>query len=255
MNHFLKSYSLRLMDFFPESVRAHCWNRHFYQKLSRIVPENEPELAPLSLLTKPGDTVFDLGANFGLFTRFLSEAVGATGRVFSFEPTRMMFDVLEYNCEHFGLKNSRIFRTALSDEKGTSRMRIPVRRDGSLNLYEASLESASTGGQHEEETIEVETRTLDDFCEEQGIDRVDFIKCDVEGHEIAVLEGARKTLLHHRPSMLIEVNDCLETSPHGQQVLEKVRELRYEVFTVQNHELVPWTGGKTGVDYVLKPIK
>ncbi|MCB1205179.1 MAG: FkbM family methyltransferase [Verrucomicrobiae bacterium] len=248
----MKPWLKRLVSLLPESMQQALRRSHYRRKLQLARLTDEPDLAAIALLTKPGDTVLDIGANFGLFTRFLSESVGNEGTVYSFEPTGDMFTVLENNCRSLGLKNAKPFRTALSDHSGISEMLIPVREDGTLNHYEASLEpvqSAASGGK----TVRVETSTLDEFCSHHGVDRVDFIKCDVEGHELEVLEGARGTLLHHRPTMLIEVNAPLDAGGHGSHVLEKVRELGYDIHTVKGNELRPWQPGEVCVNYVLRP--
>jgi FkbM family methyltransferase len=252
MSSFPKRLFMRGSGLLPERLQSALRRIHYRRKLARARLTDEPDLAAIGLLTKPGDTVFDLGANFGLFTRFLSESVGATGRVFSFEPTADMFSVLANNCSQLGLANTSVHRTALSDRTGTSEMVIPVRDDGSLNHYEASLANGNEGGS-DGKTITVETSTLDDFCAHHGIGKIDFIKCDVEGHELEVLEGARETLLHHRPTLLIEVNDPLDAGGHGSQVLEKVRELGYEVLTLQDGSLKAWEPGEVCVNYVLRP--
>jgi FkbM family methyltransferase len=236
----------------PERLQSALRRVHYRRKLTRARLSDEPDLAAIALLTKPGDTVFDLGANFGLFTRFLSESVGGSGRVFSFEPTADMFSVLSNNCSHLGLANTSVHRTALSDRTGTSEMVIPVRNDGSLNHYEASLAGADQGGT-DGKKITVETSTLDDFCSHHGIGKIDFIKCDVEGHELEVLEGARNSLLHHRPTLLLEVNDPLDAGGHGSKVLKKIRELDYEVLTLQDGSLQAWEPGEVCVNYVLRP--
>jgi len=247
-----KRLLMRFASLLPGAMQSALRRLHYRRKLARARWTDEPDLEAVRLLTKPGDTVFDLGANFGLFTRFLSESVGRGGRVFSFEPTEDMFSVLENNCARLGLANTAIFRTALSDRTGTSEMVIPVREDGSLNHYEATLASEAEpapGGK----TILVETSTLDDFCRHHGVGRVHFIKCDVEGHELEVLEGARQTLSHHRPTLLIEVNDPLDAGGHGSRVLEKVRELDYEVLTLREGALKSWEPGEVCVNYVLRP--
>lgn len=248
-----KRFLLRCSGLLPERLQSSLRRIHYGRKLKRARLTDEPDLAAIGLLTKPGDTVFDLGANFGLFTRFLSESVGATGRVFSFEPTEDMFSVLESNCSQLGLANTSIHRTALSDRTGISEMVIPVREDGSLNHYEAALSSTEENGT-EGKTVLVETCTLDDFCAHHGIGKIDFIKCDVEGHELEVLDGARQTLLHHRPTLLIEVNDPLDAGGHGSKVLNKVRELDYEVMTLQDGSLKAWEPGEVCVNYVLRPL-
>ncbi len=245
----LKRILMPVAALLPARVQSLLRRVHYRRKLRRARITDEPDLAAISLFTKPGDTVLDIGANFGLFTRFLSESVGKEGRVFSFEPTEDMFEVLEGNCASLGMGNARIFRTALSDRNGVSEMLIPLREDGTLNHYEASLGACGAGGK----PVAVETSTLDEFCAHHGVERIDFIKCDVEGHELEVLDGARRTLLHHRPTMLIEVNDPLDAGGHGTRVLERIRELGYDIHTLREGRLQPWRPGESSVNYVLKP--
>ncbi len=245
----MKSLLKRLTALLPEVFQDRLRRLHFRRKLSSARISDEPDLAVIPMLTKKGDVVFDVGANFGLFTRFLSESVGQRGKVYSFEPTSDMFGVLDQNCRALGLENTVRVCTALSDRTGTASMVIPQREDGTLNHYEASLvNSADTG-----RTESVAISTLDDFCDHHGIKRVDFIKCDVEGHELEVLAGARRTLLHHRPALLLEVNVPLDSSGHGRAVLEMVRSLDYEVHTLNDSGLRPWEPGEVAVNYVLKP--
>lgn len=249
--HKIKPLLKRLFVSLPESMQAGLRRRHYGRKLSQAKLTDEPDLAVISLLTKEGDTVFDLGANFGLFTRFLSESVGGQGKVYSFEPSDDMYEVLTSNCEKLNLANSRVFKTALSDRSGTTEMVIPIREDGTLNHYEGSISGEAKSADVPVKHISVETSTLDDFCSHHSIAKIDFIKCDVEGHEIEVLKGARKTLLHHQPSMLLEVNEPLDVPGHGAKVLNLVRDLGYDVYTCREGEISPWKPGETCVNYVL----
>lgn len=97
----------------------------------------------------------------------------------------------------------------------------------------------------------METRTPDDCCERHGVGKVDFIKCDVEGHEI---EGARRPLAHHRPALLVKVNELLDAGGHGTRGLELVRSLGYRVETLRVGRLEPWSPGEVAVNYVLRPL-
>lgn len=245
----LKRILMPALSRLPLGLQSLLRRFHYARKLRRARLSDEPDLALIGLLTKPGDVVLDIGANFGLFTRFLSESVGDRGRVYAFEPTEDMYVVLAHNCTSLGLKNVRSFRTALSDRCGSSHMHIPQREDGSLNHYEASLAAEGGSGR----TVVVETCTLDDFCRQQELERIDFIKCDVEGHELEVLAGARRTLRQHRPTLLIEVNEPLDGGGHGSRVLERIRDLDYEVHHLCEGGLRPWKPGETNVNYVLKP--
>ncbi|MBU6179432.1 MAG: hypothetical protein KGR69_07190, partial [Verrucomicrobia bacterium] len=61
------------------------------------------------------------------------------------------------------------------------------------------------------------------------------------------------SLLHHRPTLLLEVNDPLDAGGHGSKVLKKIRELDYEVLTLQDGSLQAWEPGEVCVNYVLRP--
>ena len=124
--------------------------------------DDEAELGAVGLTVKPGQTVMDIGANFGLFTRFLSEAVGSEGKVFSFEPTDDMFAVLENNVKHFGFTNAKVSKVALSDTTGEAEIHIPRREDGTLNHYEASIVAVDQST--DSVTDRVRMITLDQFC-------------------------------------------------------------------------------------------
>ncbi len=213
--------------------------------------DDEAELGAVGLTVKPGQTVMDIGANFGLFTRFLSEAVGSEGKVFSFEPTDDMFAVLENNVKHFGFTNAKVSKVALSDTTGEAEIHIPRREDGTLNHYEASIVAVDQST--DSVTDRVRMITLDQFCEDEGIEKVDFIKCDVEGHEIAVLSGGEKLLRSCHPAILLEVNEPLDDGDHGIRVRELVESFGYAVHVYEDDETHPWKPGEVRVNYLLLP--
>lgn len=72
----MKLWLKRLVSLLPEGLQQALRRAHYRRKLTLARVTDEPDLAAIGLLTKPGDTVLDIGANFGLFTRFLSESVG-----------------------------------------------------------------------------------------------------------------------------------------------------------------------------------
>ncbi|MEM9284210.1 MAG: FkbM family methyltransferase [Verrucomicrobiota bacterium] len=244
---FIKSFINKLPQGWQERIRK--W--HYARKLRSATLEDEAELGVVELLVKPGQTVLDIGANFGLFTRFLSEAVGAKGHVFSFEPTNDMFAVLEHNIQALNFANVTASKLALSDAAGRSTIYIPRRADGTLNHYEASVELLEGMGDIVED--EIEQITLDQFCKARGIEAVDFIKCDVEGHELAVLAGGKNFFTSCRPPILLEVNEPLDDGGHGSQVRELVEALGYTIHTCSGAKIVPWKAGEVRVNYLLLP--
>lgn len=240
-----------LVSLLPAPIQMRLRRHHYARKLSEATLEDESDLRVLPQFVKPGMTVLDIGANFGLYTRFLSEQVGPAGKVFSFEPISDSFEVLENNVTGLGLENVSLFRYALSNEEGTAEMRIPKRSDGSLNHYEASLETGEWQGDYIVDRVEM--GTLDQWVEDQGIGKIDFIKCDVEGHEVAVLEGARKTFNESRPIVLIEVNQPLCGDPNGEAVREWFETAGFDLFVLIENEVKRWEEGIVQVNYLMIP--
>jgi FkbM family methyltransferase len=148
-------------------------------------------------LVKHGGIVLDIGANIGYYSVIMSKLVGIDGKVICFEPTMHYRDVLKKNIEINNLNNIEVFSFGLSNRK--QEMEISI--------------GASSATLHEpEETINnkkreiVYLRTLDECISDMNIDRIDFIKIDVDGHEPAFLEGAIKSIEKYSPVILLEVN-------------------------------------------------
>ena len=162
----------------------------------------EKEFDVIKYLVSPGDSVADLGANMGIYSVFLSGLVGRTGRVYSVEPIRYTYTILQYVVRTLDLTNVKTFECAVSDREGTQTMLLPAYETGELNLYEAKIaESDSSPGQRRES---VETRMVDSILPYDS-ERLSFIKCDVEGHELSCLKGAFKTIRTCQPAWLMEV--------------------------------------------------
>jgi amino acid adenylation domain-containing protein/non-ribosomal peptide synthase protein (TIGR01720 family)/FkbM family methyltransferase len=153
---------------------------------------------------EPGARVFDVGANIGLFSLFcagLAEGV----EVFSFEPVPETFEVLQRNAELFGLAG-RQFAFGLSDRERTEELtHYPhasvisgTRSDpGVVRAFllrtHAELSEAEIDELLRErlrtERVRCRLRRLSDVMREQGVERIDLLKVDVEGSEVEVLEG------------------------------------------------------------------
>jgi FkbM family methyltransferase len=181
----------------------------------------EPELAYLEKLLSPGKVFIDVGANFGVYTLVASKLVGAAGNVFALEPAAQSFAILRQNIALNHSANVRSFQVALTQTRGKAWLYHgwdPV--GNSLGM------DPLCGNQGEE----VQTESLDSLLEENGIDRVDVIKVDVEGAEELVLRGATKTLITNRPVIIFEYNPgCsarLSLSPYGARDL--LESLGYE---------------------------
>jgi FkbM family methyltransferase len=140
------------------------------------------ERALIERVVRPGMIAVDVGANVGLHTIGLAVRVGPEGRVHAVEPDPANFELLTKAVKHAHFANVRLYRSAASD------------RAGELTLYL----SAANRGDHR--TTPAETRrslpvsavVLDEVLANEP--RVDFVKIDVQGAEIAVLRGLRETI-------------------------------------------------------------
>jgi len=159
----------------------------------------ENEQREVQKLLKEGDIAFDIGAHFGIYTVLLSHLVGPTGRVIAFEPNPRILPSLERTVKE--RKNVTLLPIALSSFSGEQVLYVPG--DDSM----ASL-ADWTAGKHGEITRFVcETSTLDELARQGKIPEPDFIKCDVEGAELLVLQGGKEVLdRDNGPILLFEAN-------------------------------------------------
>lgn len=157
----------------------------------------EPESTTVvNRLVKNGDVVLDVGANIGYYTVILSKLVGPQGKVLCFEPTEHFGKVLKKNLEINNVKNTELFALGLSNKEQVL--------DIQIGPSSASLHSPGKDEISHWESIKLVT--LDGFLEKRPLERIDFIKIDVDGHEPLFLEGAWKSLDKYDPLILLEVS-------------------------------------------------
>ena len=150
----------------------------------------------LGKILKPGDIVLDIGANIGYYSVLFSKIVTDTGKVLCFEPTKHYRDVLSDNLKCNQLTNCEVYSYGLSNENHSMKINIGVH-------------SATMHWVGDEKPIKIEDiylKRLDDVIDSFGIDKIDFIKIDIDGHESACLEGAWETIQKYKPIILLEVN-------------------------------------------------
>jgi len=137
---------------------------------------------------KLGDVVFDIGAYVGDTALWFSKAVGPQGKVYAFEPEPSNFNKLKANLERNKVTNVIPLQLAVSETEGE--MQVSSAAGSSV------ITQAGTG-------LSVKVTTIDKFVEANKLPRVDFIKMDVEGHELKVLEGAHETIQAFKPSLAL----------------------------------------------------
>ena len=188
----------------PHSTVQLIKKRHYLRLLRSSLLEKEPELRVVRHLVKPGDSVIDIGANVGVYSKILSELVGPDGHVYSIEPFGPTFEMLCYNVRKLRLDNVEVINVAVSDSQAVVTMAIPYDSSGAETHYRASIVADSVK-EGKTETANVQAITIDSrFLSASGT--ISFIKCDVEGHELACIKGATKFLARSQPAWLIEVS-------------------------------------------------
>ena len=158
-----------------------------------------------SRLVSLGATIVDIGANVGAHTLFLARLCGASGRVVAFEPTQYAFDKLRLNvglnpeiAPRVSCQQVMLVATADSAVEQVIYSSWPLQETGEGNLHaEHRGRLMATAGARAE--------TLDGALARLGVQKVDLVKLDVDGHEAEVLEGGRATLSRDRPAILMEL--------------------------------------------------
>ncbi len=178
------------------------------------------ELAETAFLQRylhSGMTILDVGAHHGYYALLASRAVGAGGKVIAFEPSPKERVRLQQHLQLNGCVNVQIESFALEAVEDEKVLYLVDGAEDYCNSLRPPVVNAETT------TINVKTTTLDKFLHNHGIDKVDFIKMDVEGAELNALSGAKEILAKRpRPVLLVELYD-MRTAPWGYAAREVVQ--------------------------------
>lgn len=185
------------------------------------------QLKTLARLNLRGATVLDIGANKGIYSFWLSRAVGPEGSVLSFEPQPEMVSYI--NARRLGWDNVRTLNVALSNAGGSAKLSRKRIGDGSASL------SRQIG-----ETISVPLAKLDEF----PISDLKFIKCDVEGHEHEVFIGGESMIRRFRPIIQFEA-----TAPDNQTLFSFFERMGYSGVLFLGNEYLPYANPKRKPHY------
>jgi FkbM family methyltransferase len=183
-------------------------------------------------LVKRRDIVVDIGANGGVFAHRLAQLVGREGHVHAFEPNPAYVERLRRTRGR--RRNITLHACALSDLSGTGELYIPLLHAEPIGPL--GRVSAPRGGV-EYDTVSISLRTLDEAIEAEARP-ISFIKCDVEGHEHAVLRGAGETLAQSRPTLLVEIEQRHRADDIS-ATFDLLRELGYLGYALRTDGLAP----------------
>lgn len=174
------------------------WLAHLYKAIAR---QHHRELIPVLRPWIPADAVvLDVGAHAGQFAKLFAR-LAPEGRVLAVEPGGYALSILRPALRLNRLRNVSVHAVGLGAEPGDLTLSMPVKRSGSLGF------GLSHFGEATRETVQqrVPVTTVDRLLAEQGIERLDFLKADIEGWEAQMLRGAAETLANLRPVLWLEV--------------------------------------------------
>jgi FkbM family methyltransferase len=207
---------------------GHYYQARFRNRFGQLVQA-------LSAYIPDGAVILDIGANHGKMTRPLARLHRGRVSVHAFEPLPYNHTLLGLVVR--GLPNVSIHRTALSDRPGQISLYVPLRPSnrispGSAHMGDRAHEhtfGTSTARRVTEVTIP--TDTLDAFAGRASLNRVDFMKIDVEGAESLVLAGGSATLRTHRPAIFCEIADrCASLGKTPADTIGPLLDLGYRLY-------------------------
>ena len=163
----------------------------------------DPSFTLARRIVRAGDTVIDVGANVGFWLMGVARSAGPETAIHAFEAFPPNVSRLQAHLELNGMTWVRCHATAVGATPGEASFILPP--DGNRGV-------GSLACQGETSDLKVPVTTLDAFCHEQGISRVDMLKVDVEGGELDVFRGAQRLLASpDAPIVMFEVGDGLAT--------------------------------------------
>jgi FkbM family methyltransferase len=146
-----------------------------------------------------GMTVVDAGANVGYYTLLAASKVGSRGRVIAFEPSPYAFERMTHTVESNQITQVTTVPLALSDQPGEATLYVPIDR-----RHHSPTMNACDGVY----PIPIRAQTLDQYLTDNGVERVDMLKLDVEGFEPNVIKGAINSIKKGRVrAVLCELNE------------------------------------------------
>lgn len=180
------------------SFAAHLWKA--------VTQQHHREMDAVLRPYVPADAVvFDVGAHAGQYAKLFA-GMAPRGTVHAFEPSGYARGILERTVKWRRLKNIRVIAAGLSDAPGQLDLSTPLKRKGSFGFGLAHLGDETRFDNVWRETVPI--MTADGYVADQALERLDFIKADIEGWEIRMLQGARRTVEKYRPAIYIELVDA-----------------------------------------------
>lgn len=220
----LYNFALLGLNYSAASRYADNGERYVLQLLERNIEKEDSVV------------LFDVGANVGKYSRAVLEIfAGKNIKIFAFEPSLPTFEALKTNVGE--AKNVCFVNKGISDEDKELMLYTNEAKSGLSSVYQRDLEHVKIDFSVEEL---IKVTTIGGFCSKNNIDVIDYLKLDIEGHEIAGLEGAKEMLDNGKIRMIqFEFGGCNIDSRTFFKDFYTLLNKNYHLFRIVRDGLVP----------------
>jgi FkbM family methyltransferase len=216
------------------------------EALLEQIPYLEKEMLVLRKLISPGDVCLDVGAAGGTYMWLLARFSSPGGWVYSFEPRPRSARAIERFRRLAGMDSVSVHQVGFAEKEGTVTVLVPTWKvlQFTTRAFIAPDDDAEVPeGFTNLLPMTIQLTTLDHFVADAGVERIDFLKADVEGAELSLLEGGKESIERWRPTVLLEIEDrhLGRYGQHAADVVEFMANRDYRMLTFSNGELRPAT--------------
>jgi FkbM family methyltransferase len=201
-----------------------------------------------NLIETTGKEIIDIGANNGNFTIDFAHLVGDTGKVYAFEPQRLIYYQLCGNVFMNGLDNVYCYNHAIGNVVTSISMeKVDYHNTGDVNFGNVKIDESSRWRKIDGHLIPAEKEyVLEVPLDQYSFNDVVFIKIDVQGYELKAIKGAVRTIEKHRPYLFVEFEDDLlrESGTSEAELQSYIESLGYVVKRFQEGIPYQTTSGK-----------
>ena len=207
------------------------------KRIVRAINKNyEKELFFINQFEDKTKVALDIGVYRGVYSYKLSKFFK---HVHSFEPNPLLFPYLDKNLKKI-IRNINLYNLALSNKSGETILKLPLRsgsifRDNIEELYQLGAASIHPDNEfNESKKVKVKMERLDNI----HIKNIGFIKIDVEGHELEVINGAKETIIKDKPVLLVDI-EKRHSKRSVEETINFINNLGYECFFTNEKNLIP----------------
>ncbi|MHA1302187.1 MAG: FkbM family methyltransferase [Candidatus Heimdallarchaeaceae archaeon] len=189
-------------------------------------------------ILRPDWTVIDIGSNLGYYALLEAKICRF---VYAIEPIGESVEALKESIKLNGYKNIKVYRLAISDKDGYAEIRTSRRSNWATMVDESKTQESyrEKFNRFKSVTQKIDTMTLDSFVEFEGIEKIDFIRMDVEGYEVEIVKGIDKTFklmpsgshlsVEFHPAIFKDRSNLIDT-------LDRILKNGFEIVRITTHD-------------------